>query len=155
MSKDFHLHPLQEDELELGITLPWTVYSAAGQLLMREGAAVDTQRKLDNLLTNGHREKEGKPPSEDDEEEGPPADEPQPVNFHANTNPFSELDEILAEQGITRRNRNHRDSGLHGTQHIPPPLLFGDLRLLLVGAGLFPGGLGLALFPCRHTAEET
>lgn len=94
MSKDFHLHPLQEDELELGITLPWTVYSAAGQLLMREGAAVDTQRKLDNLLTNGHREKEGKPPSEDDEEEGPPADEPQPVNFHANTNPFSELDEM-------------------------------------------------------------
>lgn len=95
MPKDHYLHPLEEDELELGITLPWTVYTAAGQLLMREGAVVDNQRKLDNLLSNGHREKLGKPSSgEEEEEEGPPPGEPQPVAFARNTNPFSELDEI-------------------------------------------------------------
>ena len=95
MPKDHYLHPLEEDELELGITLPWTVYTAAGQLLMREGSVVDNQRKLDNLLSNGHREKLGKPSSgEEEEEEGPPPGEPQPVAFARNTNPFSELDEI-------------------------------------------------------------
>lgn len=95
MAKDFHLHPLQEEELELGFTLPWTVYSASGQLLMREGAVVDNQRKLDNLLSNGHREKEGKPSTgEEEAEEGPPPGEPQPVAFARNTNPFAELDEM-------------------------------------------------------------
>lgn len=93
MSKDYHLHPLQEDELELGLALPWTVYSATGQLLMREGAVIDNQRKLNNLLVNGHREKLGKPKG-DDEEEEPPADEPQPIEFVENTNPFNELDEL-------------------------------------------------------------
>lgn len=93
MAKDQHLHPLEEDELELGLTLPWTVYSATGQLLMKEGAVVDNQRKLDNLLTNGHREKLGKPGA-DAEEQGPPPDEPQPASFVENTNPFSELDEL-------------------------------------------------------------
>lgn len=93
MSKDQHLHPLQEDELELGLKLPWTVYSASGQLLMKEGALVDNQRKLDNLLTNGHREKLGKP-GNDEAEQGPPPDEPQPVVFVENTNPFTELDEL-------------------------------------------------------------
>ncbi len=93
MAKDQHLHPLEEDELELGLKLPWTVYSATGQLLMKEGSVVDNQRKLDNLLTNGHREKLGKPGA-DAEEQGPPPDEPQPTSFVENTNPFSELDEL-------------------------------------------------------------
>ena len=94
MAKDFHLHPLQEDELELGLKLPWTVYSASGQLLMKEGAVVDNQRKLDNLLMNGHREKLGKPGNDTEEEQGPPPDEPQPEKFADNTNPFVELDEL-------------------------------------------------------------
>src|SRR5690554_5404571 len=93
MSKDLHLHPLQEDELALGLKLPWTIYSASGQLLMKEGAVIDNQRKLDNLLMNGHREKSGKP-GQDEAEQGPPPDEPQPVKFAENTNPFAELDEI-------------------------------------------------------------
>jgi len=93
MSKDLHLHPLQEDELKLGSKLPWTIYSASGQLLMKEGAVVDNQRKLDNLLMNGYREKLGKPGA-DETEQGPPADEPQPAKFAENTNPFAELDEI-------------------------------------------------------------
>jgi len=93
MSKDLHLHPLQEGELKIGLKLPWTIYSASGQLLMKEGAVIDNQRKLDNLLLNGHREKVGKP-GKDEVDQGPPPDEPQPVKFAENTNPFAELDEL-------------------------------------------------------------
>lgn len=92
-TEDFHLHPLQEDELELGMTLPWTVYTASGQLLMREGAVVDNQRKLDNLLDKGHREKAGLPTTENNDA-GPPPDEPQPFVYSSTTNPFAELDEL-------------------------------------------------------------
>jgi HD-GYP domain-containing protein (c-di-GMP phosphodiesterase class II) len=87
------LYPLEEDELELGKPLPWTVYSEAGQLLMKEGAPVDTQHKLNNLLSKGFRHRERKA-SDMDEEAGPPPDEPQPVAFTEGTNPFAELDEL-------------------------------------------------------------
>jgi HD-GYP domain-containing protein (c-di-GMP phosphodiesterase class II) len=91
--KDQELHPLEEGEIELNMTLPWTIYSATGQLLMKEGAVIDNQRKLDNLLDKGHRQKSGPPPGAE-VDEGPPPGEPQPVKFAENTNPFAELDEI-------------------------------------------------------------
>lgn len=97
-AQDYHLHPLAEGELELGMDLPWTVYGANGQLLMREGAPVDTQRKLDNLMENGYREKLGKPLSEEEAAaDAPPPNEPQPTKFERGTNPFIELDEIAEE----------------------------------------------------------
>ncbi len=87
------LFPLEEGELELGMTLPWTVFTETGQLMMKEGAAVDNQRKLDNLLNKGFRHKDKNSVSKEGEE-GPPADEPQPQVFPADTNPFVELDEL-------------------------------------------------------------
>ncbi|SFX50213.1 HD-GYP domain-containing protein [Marinospirillum alkaliphilum] len=90
--KDQELHPLDEKEIELGMKLPWTIYTASGQLLMKEGALIDNQRKLDNLLGKGFRYKSGPVPGA--EEAGPPPDEPQPVRFAENTNPFAELDEL-------------------------------------------------------------
>lgn len=87
------LYPLEEDELELGKPLPWTVYSEAGQLLMKEGAPVDSQHKLDNLLNKGFRHRE-RQASDAGEEAGPPPGEPKPVVFSEGTNPFAELDEL-------------------------------------------------------------
>ncbi|WP_114418852.1 HD-GYP domain-containing protein [Marinospirillum perlucidum] len=92
------LYPLEEEELELGMTLPWTVYSEVGQLLMKEGAWVDSQHKLNNLLQKGFRHKV-RPPSED-EDAGPPPGEPQPQVFDVGTNPFTELDEIGHELSV-------------------------------------------------------
>ncbi|SFB89496.1 HD-GYP domain, c-di-GMP phosphodiesterase class II (or its inactivated variant) [Marinospirillum celere] len=87
------LYPLEEEELELGMELPWTVYTEAGQLLMREGSQVDNQRKLDNLLSKGYRHREKKA-SDASGETAPDPTEPQPVLFDQATNPFSELDEL-------------------------------------------------------------
>lgn len=87
------LYPLEDDEIALGDTLPWTVFSADGKLLMREGAQVDSQRKLDMLLGSGHRERT-KPQTPEEEQAEEDAHLPQPVRYAHDTNPFTELDEF-------------------------------------------------------------
>lgn len=97
------LYPLEDDEIALGDTLPWTVFSADGKLLMREGAQVDSQRKLDMLLGSGYRER-AKPQTAEEAQAEEDAHLPQPVHYAHDTNPFTELDEFcytLADIFIT------------------------------------------------------
>lgn len=93
MSKQQALFPLEEGEIELGMKLPWTVFTASGQLMMKEGALVDNPRKLDNLLSQGHRERDPATVKVQGED-APPIDQPQPVRFQEDVNPFAELDEL-------------------------------------------------------------
>ena len=47
------LQPVRPEDITLGIPLAWHVYDKSGNLLMREGALVETQRQIDGLCAKG------------------------------------------------------------------------------------------------------
>lgn len=47
------LQPVKQNDIQLGIPLPWSVYDKTGRLLLREGSLVESIRQLDGLSENG------------------------------------------------------------------------------------------------------
>ena len=47
------LQPVKPDDIPLGIPLAWHVYDKQGNLLLREGVMVETQRQIDTLCASG------------------------------------------------------------------------------------------------------
>ncbi len=47
------LQPVRPEDIPLGLPLAWHVYDKSGNLLMREGALIETQRQIDGLCAKG------------------------------------------------------------------------------------------------------
>lgn len=47
------LQPVKPDDIPLGMPLAWHVYDKQGNLLLREGVMVETQRQIDTLCASG------------------------------------------------------------------------------------------------------
>ncbi|SEI37555.1 HD domain-containing protein [Allopseudospirillum japonicum] len=96
MDDDYELQPLEEGELKVGDTLPWSVFTSLGKILMKEGTKIDSPRKLSMLMNTGFRPKP-KQVSPAEQQALDEASLPQPVVYERQTNPFTELDELLHE----------------------------------------------------------